>query len=200
MSDTEQSPHAAPPARRRLWLWLIPLLAFIGLAVLLGSRLGHDPAVQVSASVGKPLPVFGLPDLADDTLRQNADLPKTPFILNVWGSWCPTCVVEHPMLMQLAGSGVTLVGVNYKDQPADALAYLAKRGNPFRLNLQDQAGSLGLDLGLTGAPESFVVDQVGRIRLHVVGVIDQDNWAAQIKPCLDALKQGQEGSACQSTP
>jgi len=194
-STTQPSPV---PSRRRLWLWLIPLLIFVSLAVLLGSRLGHDPAVQVSASTGKPLPVFQLPDLADGTLRTVADLPKTPFILNVWGSWCPSCIAEHPMLTQLAAAGVPLVGVNYKDQPADALAYLAKHGNPFRLNLQDQAGSLGLDLGLTGAPESFVVDAQGRVRLHVVGVIEQGNWTSQIKPCLDALTQQKEQGECQS--
>jgi cytochrome c biogenesis protein CcmG/thiol:disulfide interchange protein DsbE len=188
-------------SRRRLWLWLIPLLAFVSLAVLLGSRLGHDPAVQVSATTGKPLPVFQLPDLADGTLRTVADLPKTPFILNVWGSWCPSCLAEHPMLTQLAATGVSLVGVNYKDQPADALAYLAKNGNPFRLNLQDQTGSLGLDLGLTGAPESFVIDAQGRVRLHVVGVIEQGNWTTQIKPCLDALQHAkQEQDACPVMP
>lgn len=93
------------------------------------------------------------------------------------------------MLRQLAQSGVLLVGVNYKDQPMDALAYLAKHGNPFVLNIQDQAGGLGLDLGLTGSPESFVIDAEGRIRQHLVGVINAQNWAEQLQPCLTALQQ-----------
>lgn len=183
--------EAQKPSKSRLWLWVIPLLMFVGLAALLGSRLGDDPTVQVNTANNKPLPAFSLPDLADGTLRTPADLPKTSYVLNVWGSWCPSCLVEHPMLKSLAAQGVVLVGVNYKDEPADALTYLAKHGNPFVLNLQDQAGSLGLDLGLTGAPESFIVDQSGQIRLHLVGVIDQDNWQQRLKPCLDALAAGQ---------
>jgi cytochrome c biogenesis protein CcmG/thiol:disulfide interchange protein DsbE len=186
----------AVPLKRRLWLWLIPLLMFAGLAVLLGSRLGEDPEVQVSQMVGKPLPVFSLPNLSDGTLLTAQNLPNTPYLLNVWGSWCPSCVVEHPMLLEIAAAGVPIVGVNYKDEQADALSYLAKHQNPFVLNVQDQAGSLGLDLGLTGAPESFVVDATGVIRLHVVGIVDADNWQAQIQPCLQTLTQSGSADAC----
>lgn len=104
------------------------------------------------------------------------------------------------MLLDLAAQGVTLIGINYKDEPADALAYLNTHQNPFAMNIQDIEGSLGIDLGLTGAPESFVIDQNGQIRQHIVGVIDQTNWPQQIKPCLDALKAaGADGgvAACQ---
>lgn len=186
--------QAMPPSRRRLWLWLIPLAIFVGFAVFLGTRLGDDPTVQVNQQLGRALPTFSLPDLADGQLRTPQDLPKTPYILNVWGSWCPSCKVEHPMLLDLAAQGVTLIGINYKDQPADALAYLNTHQNPFALNIQDAEGSLGIDLGLTGAPESFVIDQQGRIRQHIVGVIDTNNWQTQIKPCLEALQtQGADG-------
>jgi cytochrome c biogenesis protein CcmG/thiol:disulfide interchange protein DsbE len=192
--------QVTPPAARRLWLWLIPLAIFVGFAVFLGSRLGDDPTVKVNQQTGRPLPSFSLPDLADGQLRTQADLPKTPYILNVWGSWCPSCKIEHPMLLDLAAQGVTLIGINYKDEPADALAYLNTHQNPFAMNIQDIEGSLGIDLGLTGAPESFVIDQNGQIRQHIVGVIDQTNWPQQIKPCLDALKAaGADGgvAACQ---
>ncbi len=184
-------------ARARRWLWLLPLLIFVGLAVLLGSRLGQNPEVQINATTGKPLPVFSLPDLAGSTVRTNASLPRTPFVLNVWGSWCPSCKVEHPLLMQMAAQGMVVVGVNYKDEPADALAYLAQHGNPFAFNIADRDGTLGLDLGLTGAPESFVVDGQGRIRQHIVGVIDANTLAARIAPCLNQLKRADAaGEAC----
>lgn len=194
MSDAQINDQLPP--KRRLWLWLIPLLMFAGLAVLLGSRLGEDPEVQVSQMVGKPLPAFSLPNLSDGTLLTAQNLPKVPYLLNVWGSWCPSCVFEHPKLLEIAAQGVPIVGVNYKDEQVDALSYLAKHQNPFVLNLQDQAGGLGLDLGLTGAPESFVVDAAGVIRLHVVGVIDADNWQARIQPCLQALTQTGSADAC----
>jgi cytochrome c biogenesis protein CcmG/thiol:disulfide interchange protein DsbE len=191
--------QAIPPSTRRLWLWLIPLAAFVVFAVFLGTRLGNDPTVQVNQQLGRPLPAFSLPDLADGQLRTPQDLPKTPYILNVWGSWCPSCKIEHPLLLELAAQRVTLIGINYKDEATDALAYLNTYQNPFAMNIQDIEGSLGIDLGLTGAPESFVIDQKGRIRQHIVGVIDTNNWQGQIKPCLDALQtEGADGgeTAC----
>lgn len=190
MTDMQTSEDLLPqPPKRRLWLWLIPLLLFVGLAILLGSRLGEDPAIQVSQMVGKPLPAFSLPNLTDGAALTPQDLPKTPYLLNVWGSWCPSCVVEHPMLLEIAGQGVPIVGVNYKDTQTDALSYLAKHQDPFVLNVQDEAGGLGLDLGLTGAPETFVVDAGGVIRLHLVGIVDADNWRDRLQPCLQALTQ-----------
>lgn len=196
MSDRPTVQTTTPASKRRLWLWLIPLLIFAGLAVLLGSRLGEDPAIQVSQMVGKPLPPFTLPNLTDGTPLTTQNLPQTPYLLNVWGSWCPSCVVEHPMLLEIAAQGIPIVGVNYKDEQADALSYLAKHQNPFVLNVQDQAGGLGLDLGLTGAPESFVVDATGVIRLHLVGIIDADNWRDRLQPCLQALTQAGSTDAC----
>lgn len=191
-----QSSHPRPSRRR--WLWLLPLVVFIGFAMLLASRLGKNPEVQIGTALGKPVPVFDLPDLADGTRRSRADLPKQPFVLNVWGSWCPSCKVEHPLLMQMAAQGVVLVGVNYKDEPADALGYLAQHGNPFRMNLADQDGTLGLDLGLTGAPESFVVDGRGQIRQHIVGVIDAQVVAKRIQPCLAQLQTAPDAAGAQA--
>lgn len=196
MTDTQPQNLDTNSPKRRLWLWLIPLVLFVGLAVLLGSRLGKDPAVQVSQMVGKPLPAFQLPNLVDGTPLTVQNLPKQPYLLNVWGSWCPSCVVEHPMLLEIAAQGVPIVGVNYKDEQADALSYLAKHQDPFMLNLQDQTGSLGLDLGLTGAPETFVVDANGIIRLHLVGVVDSENWQTRLQPCLQDLTESGSAERC----
>ncbi|HEY4714349.1 MAG TPA: DsbE family thiol:disulfide interchange protein [Aquirhabdus sp.] len=168
-------------------LWLLPLTLFLGLAVVLWTRLGVDPKIVPQATTDQMLPSFHLPNLTNGQLLTNANLPSKPFILNVWGSWCPTCVVEHPYLLKMQQQGVVLVGLNYKDQPLDALAYLAQRGNPFVLNLQDFSGDFGIDLGVTGAPESFVIDQDHRIRMHILGEINDEVWRTQLKPCLDQL-------------
>jgi cytochrome c biogenesis protein CcmG/thiol:disulfide interchange protein DsbE len=173
--------------KRNKLIWLLPLGIFVGLSMVLWTRLGIDPKIIPQATTDHLLPVFNLPSLADGQLQTSANLPKKPFILNVWGSWCSTCAVEQPYLLNLAKQGVVLVGVNYKDQPANALAYLAQRGNPYLLNLQDLQGDLGLDLGVTGAPESFVVDQDHRIRLHILGEVDDTVWRKQLQPCLDRL-------------
>jgi cytochrome c biogenesis protein CcmG/thiol:disulfide interchange protein DsbE len=167
--------------------WLLPLVFFIGLAVVLWTRLGVDPKIVPQATTDQILPAFNLPDLTSGQLQSNANLPTQPFILNVWGSWCPTCALEQPFLLKMQQRGVVLVGVNYKDSSADALAYLAQRGNPFVLNLQDSAGNFGIDLGVTGAPESFVIDQQHRIRMHILGEVNEDIWRIQLKPCLDRL-------------
>lgn len=174
-------------------LFIIPLVVFVGLIVMLGARLGKSSDIVVSSAMNKPLPEFSLPLLHDlEKTHSNQDLPKTPFILNVWGSWCPTCRVEHPFLMKLHSEGVPMVGVNYKDEIKDALGYLHEFKDPFLYSVQDYQGTLALDLGLMGAPESFIVDSKGVVRLHIVGEIHEKNWQEQIKPCLDALATNDE--------
>lgn len=181
-------------------LFIIPLVVFVGLIVMLGARLGKSSDIVVSSAMNKPLPEFSLPLLHNlEKTQSNQDLPKTPFILNVWGSWCPTCRVEHPFLMKLHKEGVPMVGVNYKDEIKDALGYLHEFEDPFLYSVQDYQGTLALDLGLMGAPESFIVDSKGVVRLHIVGEIYEKNWQEQIKPCLDALAtndQAAQAKAC----
>jgi len=176
-------------------LWLIPLVAFVVLVVMLWGRLGRDPMIVPQATTGQAFPAFRLNSLTDSGVLTEASLPRQPFLLNVWGSWCPTCAAEQPYLMHLATQGVMMVGVNYKDQTADALSYLSARGNPFVLNLQDARGDLGVDLGVTGAPETFVVNADHRIMQHVIGEIDDTVWQRQLKPCLDSLRVNQGGNA-----
>ena len=117
---------------KRLWVFIIPLLVFVVLVVMLFRQLGKPTEVNTSRVVGQPLPEFSLPLLSDTTRQMTkADLPNSPFLLNVWGSWCPTCYIEHPFLMQLHAKGVPMVGVNYKDELSDALAYLNEHQDPF---------------------------------------------------------------------
>lgn len=174
--------------QKRMAIFLIPLVIFTLLIAMFFFRLGRPTDVVVTTSINKPLPAFSLPLLSDPTRTMtNADLPKQPFLLNIWGSWCPTCFVEHPFLMELYKQGVPMIGVNYKDELSDALAYLNKHQDPFVYSVQDKQGSYAIDLGLTGAPETFVVDANGVVYKHILGEINQENWTKSIKPCLDVL-------------
>lgn len=173
---------------KKMLMFLLPLVVFGLLILMFIFRLGRPTDVVIATAMNKPLPAMSLPLLSDpNRTMTNADLPKTPFILNVWGSWCPSCVIEHPFLMELSAQGVPMVGVNYKDELTDALAYLNQHKDPFVYSVQDLDGKYALDLGLTGAPESFVVDGQGVVYKHIVGVIDENNWSKDIKPCLEAL-------------
>lgn len=175
-------------SKKRTLMFLLPLIIFGLLIAMFVYRLGRPTDVVISTSMNRPLPKMTLPLLSDpNRMMTEADLPKTPFILNVWGSWCPSCVIEHPFLMELSAQGVPMVGINYKDELPNALGYLNEHKDPFVYSVQDLDGRYALDLGLTGAPESFVVDAKGVVHKHIVGVIDEHNWQNDIKPCLDAL-------------
>ncbi|OPH37368.1 DsbE family thiol:disulfide interchange protein [Moraxella atlantae] len=186
--------------RRMLW-FILPLVVFLLAIGLFYSRLGKDTQVVTNTAVDKTLPTMNLPALdLDEAIGQatrmvtNADLPKQPFLLNVWASWCATCRVEHPFLLQLANAGVPIVGINYKDDAKDAQAYLAEHQNPFTLNVQD-SGDYGIDLGLTGVPESFVVDSRGEVRQHIIGEVNAERYQRQVLPCLTALREQRDERA-----
>lgn len=175
-------------SNKRAWIFILPLLVFLLAMVMFYFRLGKETDIQISTAMNKPLPAFSLPLLSDTTrIMTNADLPKTPFLLNIWGSWCPTCKIEHPFLMQLHAQGVPMVGVNYKDELTDALGYLNQYQDPFIYSLQDLDGQYAIDLGLTGAPETFVVDGRGVVYQHILGEVSEENWRSQIQPCLIAI-------------
>ncbi|AWY20778.1 DsbE family thiol:disulfide interchange protein [Moraxella bovis] len=189
--------------QKRMMIFLIPFIIFALLMVMFFNRLGKPTDIVVTTSMNKPLPAFSLPLLSDpNRIMTNDNLPKTPFLMNVWGSWCPTCKVEHPFLMELHAQGVPMVGMNYKDELADALGYLNQYKDPFLYSVQDLDGRYGLSLGLTGAPETFVVDGNGVVYKHITGEIHEGNWTASIKPCMDALAnpqadETQRTQACQ---
>lgn len=175
-------------SKKRTWVFLVPLVMFGLMMVMFFLRLGKPSDVAITTSMNRALPAFELPLLTDLTRTMtNAELPKKPFLLNVWGSWCPTCKVEHPFLMKLHAQGVPMVGINYKDDLADALAYLNNHQDPFLYSIQDLQGSYALDLGLTGAPETFVVDGQGVVYKHIAGEIHEKNWSEQILPCMQAI-------------
>ncbi len=168
--------------------FLIPLVIFIGLVAMLYMRLGKPTDIVTNTALERPVPAFELPLLSDTSrIMTNDNLPDKPFLMNIWGSWCPTCIIEHPFLMKLEERGVNLVGVNYKDDIGDALGYLNRGGDPFSMSIQDLSGQFALDLGLTGAPETFIVDGDGIIRQHIIGEINESNWQGRITPCLMVL-------------
>lgn len=173
---------------------LLPLLFFAALGVLLfvGVRMnsGRDTSAIPSPLVGKPVPAFSLPLLGDASrVVSNTDLLGKPFLMNVWGSWCPTCRDEHPQITALARSGkVRVIGYNYKDEPADAQRWLQEFGNPFEFNLADEEGRVALDWGIYGAPETFLVDAKGVIRWKLVGAITDRIVSEQIEPQLAAME------------
>lgn len=162
---------------KRLALF-IPLAIFIGLSVLfyhLLQREGYDPQALPSALIGKPVPSFALTDL-DGNPVSNDDLKGQVYLLNVWATWCATCRIEHPYLNALAEQGVRIIGLDYKDDTVKAVNWLKQLGNPYALVIEDKVGKLGLDLGVTGAPETYLVDKQGIIRYKHIGVVDQNLW------------------------
>lgn len=173
---------------KRLW-FLVPLAAFLLLAVVLAVGLKRDPREVPSPLIGKPAPAFALPRLDDSQVVRLADLKGKPFVLNVWASWCVACRQEHPLLVEFARrKKVALYGLNYKDQNPDARAWLQRHGNPYDASLVDADGRVGIDFGVYGVPETFVVDGSGVIRLKHIGVLTPDVMQTKIEPLLRELE------------
>lgn len=155
----------------------IPLAIFIVLAVFLLKGLDKDPNALPSALIDKPVPAFVLPDLHDSTETVDETVFKNEVtLLNVWATWCMACRVEHPYLMELANQGVRIVSMNYKDDTETALQWLKDKGDPYIKTFEDKEGRLGIDLGVFGAPETYLVDHLGIIRAKHVGVLDERVW------------------------
>lgn len=168
--------------KRRLLL-LIPLAIFAILAVFLYQGLSLNPSARDSALLAREFPAFQLSTLEDpDAMVDESLLTGQVTLVNVWGEWCPTCKQEMPQLLELAERGVRLVGVDYKDTRAKGQAFLEEFGNPFEVNVFDPEGSLGFDLGVYGAPETFLVDAEGIIRYHHTGYITPEDVERTILP------------------
>jgi cytochrome c biogenesis protein CcmG/thiol:disulfide interchange protein DsbE len=166
----------------------VPLVVFAILSLFLLKGLDRDPTELPSALVGKSFPSFTLPSLADNQrLLTEHDFGSKVVLVNVWATWCFACRIEHPMLNQLAAQGVGIVGLNYKDQNDKALQWLEQKGNPYLFNIVDAQGVLGFDLGVTGAPETFLVDANGVVRYRRVGVVDQRVWDDEINDLYQQL-------------
>lgn len=177
----------------RLKLFL-PLILFAGMAAFLFRGLSLDPQALPSALIDRPLPEFSLPALGEERTLSRAEVIGEVALLNVWATWCPSCRVEHPYLVQLAASGVPIYGLNYKDEDAAAERWLAELGNPYRVSIVDREGSLGVDLGVYGAPETYLLDAQGVIRYRHVGVVDERVWQTVLQPMYQQLSaQGSGG-------
>ena len=168
----------------------IPLILFGVMALFLFRGLALDPKELPSALIDRPLPAFSLPALGEDRMLSQADIAGQVALLNVWATWCPSCRVEHPYLQQLADQGVPIFGVNYKDEDVAAQRWLDQLGDPYRANIVDRQGTLGLDLGVYGAPETYLVDAAGVIRYRHVGVVDERVWRTILQPLYVELGAG----------
>jgi cytochrome c biogenesis protein CcmG/thiol:disulfide interchange protein DsbE len=173
---------------RRL-LAIAPALAFVLLILAFVVGLRHDPSLLPSMLIGKPLPQMALAPVREgDVGLTNADLVGEPSLVNVFGSWCVSCRIEHPFLLSLRAQGVRVHGVDWKDAPADGAAWLNQFGDPYARVGNDQAGRTAIDLGVTGAPETFIVDRRGRVRYKQIGPITQEVWDEKIGPLMDRLR------------
>ena len=169
--------------------FIIPIAMFALLGLLLAYGLKLDPRRIPSPLVDKPLPAFSLPTLDNPKkLLTNADLGGRVVLVNVWASWCVACKQEHPVLMALAREKqVPIIGLNYKDQRADARRMLDAEGNPYEVSIVDADGRVGIDWGVYGVPETFVIDKQGIIRYKQIGPISPEVWEQTLLPLIKKL-------------
>lgn len=190
MATTKLAPPPSEPRGRRkpdlLWR-LLPVALFLPLVVVLFAGLGVDPSKVPSPLIGKQAPYFSLTDLHDSANTVTpADLRGQVWLFNVWASWCVSCIVEHPFLSDI--EGVTLIGLNYKDESAEAILWLEQRGDPYTFSLIDHTGLAGLDWGVYGVPETFVIDAQGVIRYKHIGPLDPQAIEETIMPLVRELQ------------
>ncbi len=171
------------------WSRFIPAGAFVILVVFLGIGLTRDPSLIPTEMINRDMPAFELTELYDETQRvTDTDLIGEPALVNVFGSWCVACLQEHPTLMQLnQDDTVRIVGVNWRDGRDDAIKWLQRHGDPYETIIFDGESDLAIEMGVTGAPETFILDRTGRIRFKQIGPITSDVWRETIRPVLDAL-------------
>lgn len=156
----------------------IPFAVFVVLAVVLLRGLERDPSHLPSALIDQPVPAFSLPNLLEPGERVSEEVFQGHVsLLNVWATWCPSCRVEHGFLNRLSEQGVRIIGMDYKDEDAAARRWLEELGNPYAVTFADRDGTLGVDLGVFGAPETYLVDSEGVIRAKHVGVMNDKVWA-----------------------
>ena len=170
--------------------FIIPLLLFIVIAVFLALGLNLKPSEIPSPFINKPAPEFSAPKL--DTPEQRltpADLKGKVWLFNVWASWCVSCRAEHPILNQLAQqNAIVIIGLNYKDQPGDANNWLKTFGNPYNVSIMDQDGRIGIEYGVYGVPESFIIDKKGLIRYKHTGPVSAEDVQKVFLPLIVKLQ------------
>ncbi len=173
----------------------LPLIFFVALIVTFFVQLqrngqGDDPKALESALVGQAVPSARLYDLfTNQQVNQKIFQQGKPILLNVWATWCPTCYSEHQYLNRLAEQGISIIGVNYKDQRDKAINWLQRLNNPYQQVLFDEKGSFGLDLGVYGAPETFIIDGNGIIHYRHAGDLNEKVWQQKIQPIYQRLME-----------
>lgn len=183
--------------------FVIPIAVFAALGALLAFALvkmqsgSYSPRSIPSPLVGKPLPAFALPSLAEPNKTiTNDTLRGQPYFLNVWASWCVACRAEHEVLIKMARAhGAPIIGLNYKDPRDDALDWLKRLGDPYKLSIADASGRFGIDLGVYGVPETFLIDAEGVIRYKHIGPITQETVELVLLPKYAELNSKQQTSA-----
>jgi cytochrome c biogenesis protein CcmG/thiol:disulfide interchange protein DsbE len=193
MSDVANQDGVTPPVepKSKKMRFLVPLAIFVVLAGFLYRGLFLNPREVPSPLIGKPAPQFSLTQLAQPERSFGPkEMQGQVWLLNVWASWCVACRQEHPLLVQLSKQkSVPIIGLNYKDKPDAAVGWLAQLGNPYDLSVQDLDGRVGIEYGVYGVPETFVIDKTGVIRYKQIGPITEDVWANKIVPMLEELRK-----------
>jgi len=176
---------------RKALVYLLPLAIFLIVSVFLLRGLWLNPREVPSPFIDKPAPPFSLAQLAQpDAKFSPADMKGQVWLLNVWASWCVACRQEHPLLVELAKKkSVPIVGLNYKDKPDAARAWLAQWGDPYDLSVKDLDGRIGIEYGVYGVPETFVIDRNGVIRFKQIGPITEEVWQKKMLPLLEDLRK-----------
>lgn len=169
---------------------LLPLALFVLLGAMLGVGLRLDPREVPSPFIGKPAPAFALPRLHEPArMLSSAELKGQVWMLNVWASWCAACHVEHPVLVEVARQKlVPIYGLNFKDDPAAAQGWLQRLGDPYVASLVDRDGRVGIDYGVYGVPETFVIDRAGIVRYKHIGPVTHDVWRHKLLPLIRELQ------------
>ena len=171
-------------------IYILPVLAFAALAGYFFVSLSHDPSALPSAMIDQPTPTFTLAGLNDKPGLATQEFKGQVVLINFFASWCVPCRVEHPLLMSVPRElGVPLYGIDYKDKPEDAARFLGELGDPYGHVGADRDGRVGIDFGVYGVPETYVIDKAGRIRLRHVGPLTPADVAKEIAPLVQALKK-----------
>jgi cytochrome c biogenesis protein CcmG/thiol:disulfide interchange protein DsbE len=169
---------------------LIPLAVFVGLVMILAVGFNlEDPHFLPSELIDQQFPEFSLNELnTPDRIVTHKDIKGQVALVNVWATWCPNCLIEHPELMRISREeGLPLYGINYNDESVKARQWLVRHNNPFQFNIVDDQGKLGIDLGVYGAPETFVLDANGVIQYRHVGPVTRRVWEETLRPVVDLL-------------
>ena len=191
MSTVNEDGISAPVDPKSKLRFLIPLALFVVLAGFLLRGLFLNPREVPSPLINKPAPQFSLAQLAQpEQPFAPKDMQGQVWLLNVWASWCVACRQEHPLLVELAKrKAVPIIGLNYKDKPDAATGWLAQFGNPYDLSVKDIDGRVGIDYGVYGVPETFLIDKSGVIRFKQIGPITEEVWTKKMQPLIEELRK-----------